>query len=154
MNPSAQATVPTQLVFSDRDLLSAERPSRVGQLLVSAGRLNSPAYLFASYAAGAFLLSHMQLKKTRFAPAGLDIRAWRQSPLYGVFSTIEALRQIPPPSSPVTLSGPIILGLGFPASSTGSASGLWDPGVLSHDGHSRPGAADTVIGAYLYFLNY
>jgi drug/metabolite transporter (DMT)-like permease len=86
---------------------------RIGQLLVSTGKLNSPAYLFASYAAGALLLSLMLLKKR-----GLHRRAWIYGSVasiasfIGVFSTIEALRQIPAAIVfPVTLSGPIILGL-------------------------------------------
>jgi len=87
---------------------------RIGQLLISHNRLNSSAYLFASYAAGfsllfiCFLFRPRRLKTLSLPYGGLAAFA----SFVGVYCTIEALKLLPAAIVfPVTLSAPIILGM-------------------------------------------
>ncbi|NLE02821.1 MAG: DMT family transporter [Fibrobacter sp.] len=87
---------------------------RMGQLLVSHNKLNSSAYLFASYTASAVLLLIIFL----FKPKKIHLLALLYGTIAafasfaGVYCTIEALRNLPASVVfPVTLSAPIILGM-------------------------------------------
>lgn len=87
---------------------------RIGQLLISHQKLNPSAYLFASYAAGFFLLLIIFLirrkrLKTRSLLYG-SIAAFAS--FVGVYFTIAALKLLPAAVVfPVTLSAPILLGM-------------------------------------------
>jgi len=87
---------------------------RIGQLLISHNRLNSSAYLFASYAAGFILLLIFFL----FRRKGVKTRSLLYGSLaalasfVGVYCTIEALKLLSAAVVfPVTLSAPIMLGM-------------------------------------------
>ncbi|HEX2957885.1 MAG TPA: DMT family transporter [Chitinispirillaceae bacterium] len=87
---------------------------RIGQLLISYKKLNSSAYLFASYAAGFILLLLCFL----FRRKQLNIRALFYGSIAalasfaGVYFTIEALKILPAAIVfPLTLSVPILLGM-------------------------------------------
>jgi drug/metabolite transporter (DMT)-like permease len=87
---------------------------RIGQLLTSHNKLNSPAYLFASYAAGSLMLLIVFLFRRR----GLKMRALIYGSIAaiasfaGVYFTIEALKSLSAAIVfPVTLSAPIMLGM-------------------------------------------
>jgi drug/metabolite transporter (DMT)-like permease len=87
---------------------------RVCQTLVSRQSLDSFAYLFLSYASGfVLLLGAFLLRRRRIDPRGMYYGAIAAVAGYlGVFSTLEALRFLPPVVVfPVTLSAPILLGL-------------------------------------------
>jgi drug/metabolite transporter (DMT)-like permease len=87
---------------------------RIGQLLISHNRLNSFAYLFASYAAGFILLlifflfrqKHMKTLSLRYGSLAA------LASFVGVYCTIEALKHLSVAVVfPITLSAPIILGM-------------------------------------------
>lgn len=87
---------------------------RIGQLLISSYKLNSFAYLFASYAFGFVLLLIIFLarwKRIKSRALCYEILAALAS-YVGVYSTIEALKQLPAAVVfPITLSAPIMLGM-------------------------------------------
>ncbi|MDD5170172.1 MAG: DMT family transporter [Syntrophales bacterium] len=87
---------------------------RIGQLLISHDRLNSFAYLFASYTGGFILLVIVFL----FRVKRLKIKALIYGSLaafasfVGVYCTLEALKLLPAAIVfPITLSAPIMLGM-------------------------------------------
>jgi drug/metabolite transporter (DMT)-like permease len=87
---------------------------RIGQLLISHNKLNSFAYLFASYAAGFILLIILFLFRQKHLNALAllygSIAAFAS--FVGVYCTIEALKLLPAAVVfPVTLSTPIMLGM-------------------------------------------
>ena len=87
---------------------------RIGQLLISVNKLNSSAYLLASYAAGfgviLFCVKRISLNRWAWIYGSLAAAA----SFAGVFCTIEAIKSIPAyVVFPVTLSAPILLGMGI-----------------------------------------
>jgi len=87
---------------------------RIGQLLISHNHLNSFAYLFISYAAGfiaLFIIFLTGQRRIKIQALFYGVLAAFASYL-GVYCTLEALKLLPAAVVfPVTLSGPIILGM-------------------------------------------
>ncbi len=88
---------------------------RVGQLLTSTYKQSFFAYLFLSYAAGAFLLLPFYLKQKKFDTRALLYGSIASIASYiGVYCTLSALKTLSPAVVyPITLSAPIILGMGI-----------------------------------------
>jgi len=87
---------------------------RIGQILISHNRLNSFAYLFASYAAGFIpLLIFFLFKRKRIKTQALLYgNCAALASFMGVYCSIEALKLLPAAVVfPITLSAPIILGM-------------------------------------------
>lgn len=86
---------------------------RVGQTLTSARHIDSILYLFYSYAIGAVILVAIS-GKAAFQPAALRWGTASAVASYlGVFFTLKALAHLGPQVVfPISLSGPILLGIG------------------------------------------
>lgn len=86
---------------------------RLGQLVTSARGQDYFAYLLLSYAAGALVLLVPAAAARRLHPLALPYGALAGLASYaGVFFTLEALERLRAPVVfPVTLSGPVVLGL-------------------------------------------
>lgn len=88
---------------------------RVGQTLTKAHHENDVLYLFLSYAIGAAILVAITIPKRAFQRASLPWGAAAAVASYlGVFFSLKALERLGPQVVfPISLSGPILLGLGF-----------------------------------------
>jgi drug/metabolite transporter (DMT)-like permease len=87
---------------------------RIGQTLTKVHRVDDVLYLFLSYAIGAVILMAVS-GKSAFQKAALPWGSVAAVASYlGVFFTLKALERLSPyVVFPISLSGPILLGLGF-----------------------------------------